>query len=154
MALQVLACAEPTRDQQMREKLYDRMAANAFFVYYNIQHSDLPEKDREYWIHQGAGVAFYYWVTTRKGGVRRSKEVDSGIALFYEAAVESKLIAGFSDPLYRMTADEPERIGVPGLPKITQVQYKEYVGEFLTFLNEVLKERQVRRDEPERREQK
>jgi len=102
---------------------------------------------------KGAGDAFYYWMTTRKGGIRRSKEVDSAIAFFYESAVKSKIIDGFSDPLYRMKVDEPERIFVPGFPKMTQAQYKEYVEEFQVFLKDLLKERQMRRDEREKSQQ-
>ena len=153
MALQLLAFAEPTteRYQRDREKLYDRMAARLFAEYVDIQHSDLPKKEQQKWIHLGANAAFQYWITTRKGGIRESKEVDSAIAYFYENALESKMTADFSDPLYRMDLDEAENIGVSGFPKITQAQYKEYVGEFQVFLNGVLKERRSRQDEMKKR---
>jgi hypothetical protein len=149
MALQLVASAEPTseRNQRDRDQLYDSMTARLFAEYVNIQNFHLPNKEKQEWMHLGANAAFQYWITTRKGGVRQSKKVDSAIAFFYENALESKITAGFSDPLYRMNLEEADNIGVSGFPKITHAQYKQYVEEFKVFLNGVLMERRSRQDE-------
>lgn len=153
MALQVLVCADPSNERQQRdlETLYERMAARLFAEFYEIRHSDLPKEEKQKWVHSGANAAFQYWLTTRKGGIRKSSKVEAAIAFFYEDALESKMTTGFSDPMYRMDLDEPENIGVPGFSKMTQIQYKEYVGEFQAFLNEVLKKRRARQDDVKKR---
>ena len=153
LSSQLLAYADPIseRNQKTRDNLYDRMSANFFVALFEIKNSDLPKKEQEKLTHLGANSAFQYWMTTRKGGVRISNNVDRAIAFFYEDALKSKMTAGFSDPLYRLGTEETDNIGVPGFSKMTQIQYKEYVGEFQTFLNEVLKKRLARQDDVKKR---
>jgi hypothetical protein len=130
------------RDQEKRERLYERMSMIVFNNYSNIQHSDLSNKDKEYWAKKGASLAFYYWVTTRKGGIRRSEEVECGIEAFYEAAVNYKRTSGFDDPLGRRELIDRGvtnmQVNVVGFD-MTDKEYDQCVIEFQGYLEEVLK---------------
>ena len=128
-------------NQQKREELYERMSMNVFFTHFNIQRSTLPNEDKKIWMQESANIAFYYWVTTRKGGIKVSEKVDGAIALIYERAVSSKMIEGFSDPIQRKKLDGLAEVNVVGIPKMSDKLYRDYVEEFQVFLKHVLKER-------------
>ena len=126
------------------QKFYEKMASNTFAIIAEIGDTDLPTQKIKSFFHNGATSAFSYWINTRKGRVLPSKSVDAAIAMFYEEATRKKLTSVFSDPLLRKNAPEPERIGVVGFSKMTQIEYEGYVIEFQKYLHEVLQARVLR----------
>jgi len=130
--------AYPVEDseQKKRENLYDRMSTIVFNYYSDIQHSDLSNKDKEYWAKKGASLAFCYWVTTHKGGIRSSEEVELGIVVFYETAVNFERTSGFDDPLGRKELNA--QVQVVGFD-MSDEEYDQCVIEFHGFLKEGLK---------------
>lgn len=147
----MISAQEDNRNEQLRAKLYERLAANSFAIYAEIQYFEIPDKDKKSWLSNGAASAFSYWMSTRKGNIPASATVDLSIAMFYEVAVNIGMETVFSDPLLRSKIDNPEAVGVTGFPKLSQEEYKQYTKEFGNYLKVILEQRKDRQKKAEPR---